>query len=97
MLNIQVTILLVAYVLTIMFRNLPNRIVLYNFLYKHTRFAWAGGTFVPVVLLCRVSFLFWQEICFGVHTHVLKVQYSCGVVLVFLVAVGNSFWCYVHA
>ncbi len=44
---------------------------------------WAGGTFSPVVLLCRVSFWFWREIGFGLHTHVLRVQYSCGVVLVF--------------
>ncbi len=50
---------------------------------KYTRFAWAGGTFFPVMLLCRVSFWFWQEIGFGLHTHVLRVQYSCGVVLVF--------------
>jgi hypothetical protein len=41
------------------------------------------GTFFPVVLLCRVSFWFWQEIGFELHTHVLRVQYSCGVVLVF--------------
>ncbi len=34
-------------------------------------------------LCCRVSFWFWQEIGFGLHTHVLRVQYSCGVVLVF--------------
>jgi hypothetical protein len=27
-------------------------------------------------------------------TYVLRVPYSCGVVLVFLVLVGNSFWCY---
>jgi hypothetical protein len=52
-----------------------------NFYY--TRFAWAGGTSFPVVLLCHVSFWFWQEIGFGLHTHVLRVQYSCGVVLVF--------------
>jgi hypothetical protein len=50
---------------------------------SHTRFAWAGGTFFPVVLLCHVSFWFWWEIGFGLHTHVLRVQYSCGVVLVF--------------
>ncbi len=37
----------------------------------------------PVVLLCRVSFWFWREIGFGLHTHGLRVQYSCGVVLVF--------------
>ncbi len=35
------------------------------------------------MLLCRVSFWFWREIGFGLHTHVLRVQYSCGVVLVF--------------
>jgi hypothetical protein len=50
---------------------------------KYTRFAWAGGTLFPVVLLCRVSFWFWQEIGFGLHTHVFRVQYNCGVVLVF--------------
>ena len=35
------------------------------------------------MLLCRVSFWFWREIGFGLHTHVLRVQYNCGVVLVF--------------
>ncbi len=50
---------------------------------EYTRFAWAGGTFFPVVLLCRVNFWFWRETGFGLHTHVLRVQYSCGVVLVF--------------
>ncbi len=49
----------------------------------YTCFAWARGTFLPVMLLCRVSFWFWREIGFGLHTHVLRVQYSCGVVLVF--------------
>jgi hypothetical protein len=29
-------------------------------------------------------------------TYVLRVPYSCGVVLVFLVLAGNSFWCYVY-
>jgi hypothetical protein len=29
-------------------------------------------------------------------TYELGVPYSCGVVLVFLVLAGNSFWCYVH-
>ncbi len=33
--------------------------------------------------VCCVSFLFWPEIGFGLHTHVLRVQYSCGVVLGF--------------
>ncbi len=37
---------------------------------KYTCFAWAGGTFFPVVLLCCVSFWFWWEIGFGLHTHV---------------------------
>jgi hypothetical protein len=50
---------------------------------EYTCFAWAGETFFPVVLLCRVSFWFWLGIGFGLHTHVLRVQYSCGVVLVF--------------
>ncbi len=36
----------------------------------YTCFAWAGGTFFPVVLLCCVSFWFWWEIGFGFHTHV---------------------------
>ncbi len=50
---------------------------------KYTRFAWAGGTFFPVVLLCCVSFWFWQEKGFDLHTYVLlRVQYSCGGVLV---------------
>ncbi len=39
--------------------------------------------FFLVVLLFYVSFWFWREIGFGLHTHVLRVQYSCGVVLVF--------------
>jgi hypothetical protein len=43
-------------------------------------------------LCCRVSFWFWREIGVGLHTHVLRVPYSCGVMLVFLLLVGNSFW-----
>ncbi len=43
-------------------------------------------------LCCRVSFWFWQEIGFGFHTYVLRVPYSCGVVSVFLLLAGNSFW-----
>ncbi len=34
---------------------------------KYTRFAWAGGTFFPVVLLCCVSFWFWREKGFDLH------------------------------
>jgi hypothetical protein len=50
---------------------------------RDTCFAWAGGTFIPVVLLCCVSFWFWREKGFDLHTHVLlSVQYSCGGVLV---------------
>ncbi len=33
--------------------------------------------------VCCVSFWFWQEIGFGLHTHVLRVPYSCGVELGF--------------
>ena len=48
-------------------------------------------------LCCCVSFWFRQEIGFGcTYYYVLGVPYSCGVVLVFLVLVGNSFWCYVR-
>ncbi len=48
-------------------------------------------------LCCCVSFLFWREIGFGfTYYYVLRVPYSCGVVLIFLVLAGNSFWCYVH-
>ncbi len=36
-----------------------------------------------VVYVCCVSFWFWREKGFGLHTRVLRVQYSCGVVLVF--------------
>jgi hypothetical protein len=52
-------------------------------IFTYTCFAWAGGTFFPVVLLCCVSFWLWQEKGFDLHTHVLlRVQYSCGGVLV---------------
>ncbi len=49
-------------------------------------------------LCCCVSFWSWREIGFGCTYYcVLGVPYSsCGVVLVFLVLVGNSFWCYVR-
>ncbi len=43
-------------------------------------------------LCCHVSFWFWWEIVFGLHTCVLRVPYSCGAVSVFLVLAGNSFW-----
>jgi hypothetical protein len=48
-------------------------------------------------LCCCVNFCFWPEIGFGcTHYYVLGVPYSCGVVLVFLVLVRNSFWCYIR-
>ena len=47
-----------------------------------------------------IRFLEWF-LCRGVLLprvlrYVLGVPYSCGVVLVFLVLAGNSFWCYVR-
>jgi hypothetical protein len=47
---------------------------------KYAHCAWAGETLFPVVC---VSFWFWREIGFGLHSYVLRVQYSCGVVLFF--------------
>ncbi len=44
-------------------------------------------------LCCCVSFWFRREIGFGcTYYYVLGVPNSCGVVLVFLVLAGNSFW-----
>jgi hypothetical protein len=63
---------------------------------KYTRFAWAGGIFSPVVLLCQFSVLAGNRFWFYILTYVLRVPYSCGVVLVFLVLAENSFWCYVR-
>jgi hypothetical protein len=64
-----------------------------EFSVKNTRCMWAGATFFQ--LCCCVSFRFWREIGFGLHTYVLRIQYSCGVVLVFWLR-WDSFWCYVH-
>ena len=51
---------------------------------KYTRCAWAGGTFFPVVLLCQFLVLVGNRFWFYLLcTYVLRVQYSCGVVLVF--------------
>ncbi len=48
-------------------------------------------------LCCCVSFSFWREIGFGcTYYYALGVPYSCGVVLVFLVLAGSSFWRYVR-
>jgi hypothetical protein len=49
---------------------------------EYTRFAWAGGTFFPVVLLCCASFWFWREMrelalhyfladCFGIKREIV--------------------------
>ncbi len=48
---------------------------------RYTCCAWAGGTFFPVVLLCQFVVLAGNR-CW-LYTYVLRVQYSCGVVLVF--------------
>jgi hypothetical protein len=67
----------------------------------YTCFAWAGGTFFTLAargleklflqLCCCVSFWSWRGIGIGfTYSYVLRVQYSCGVVLVFLILAGNS-------
>ncbi len=63
---------------------------------EYTRYAWAGGTFCPVVLLCQFLVLAGNRFLVLHTTYVLRVPYSCGVVLVFLVLVGNCFLCYVR-
>ncbi len=51
----------------------------------YTHFTWAGGTFFHFQLCCCVRFLFWREIGFGfTYYYVLRVPYSCGVVLFFM-------------
>ncbi len=51
---------------------------------KYTCCAWAGGTFFPVVLLCQFLVLAGNRFWFYLLcTYLLRVQYSCGVVLVF--------------
>jgi hypothetical protein len=59
----------------------------YRWRNKYTHNAWAGGTFFPAVMLCQHLVLvagnsFWFYI---LHIYVLRVRYSCGVVLVFLI------------
>jgi hypothetical protein len=50
----------------------------------YTCCAWAGGTFFPVVLLCQFLVLAGNRFWFYLqYTYVLRVQYSCRVVLVF--------------
>ena len=60
------------------------------------RFAWARGTFFPVVLLFQFFVLAGNRFLVLRTTYVLRVPYSCGVMLVFLVLAGNGFWCYVR-
>jgi hypothetical protein len=63
---------------------------------KYTCFAWARGTFFSSCAVVSV-FWFWREIGFGcTYYYVLRVPYSFGVVLVFLVLAGNSFLCFVR-
>jgi hypothetical protein len=67
----------------------------YSLIYKYEFVLWPHRISKLVVLLCQ--FWFWREIGFGcTYCYVLGVPYSCGVVLVFLVLAGNSFWCYVR-
>ncbi len=63
---------------------------------KYTRYAWAGGTFFPVVLLRQFFVLAGNRFLVLHTTYVLRVPYSCGVVLVFLVLAGNCYWCYLR-
>jgi hypothetical protein len=50
----------------------------------YTCCAWAGGTFFPVVLLCQFLVVAGNRFQFYLLcTYVLRLQYSCGVVLVF--------------
>ncbi len=50
---------------------------------EYTCCAWAGGFFFPVVLVCQFSVLAGNRFQFYLLcTYVLRVQYSCGVVLV---------------
>ncbi len=62
---------------------------------EYTHFAWAGGTFFPVVLLCQIFVLagirFWLYILLCTYS---SIQLWCCVF--FLVLAGNSFWCYVR-
>ncbi len=51
---------------------------------QNTCCAWAGGTFFPVVLLCQFLVLVRNRFWFYLLcTYLLRVQHSCGVVLVF--------------
>ncbi len=64
----------------------------------YTPFAWAGGTFSLVVLLCQFLVLagnrFWFYILL-MYLGYRTIQLWCCVI--FLVLAGNSFWCYIHS
>jgi hypothetical protein len=49
--------------------------------------SWSYVFYVFLMFLCIY-------VCLYELDYVLRVPYSCGVVLVFLVLAGNSFWCY---
>ncbi len=58
---------------------------------KYTRFAWAGGTFFPVVLLCQFSVLAGKWFWFYILPMFLEtIQLWCCVN--FFNLAGNSFW-----
>ncbi len=63
---------------------------------KYTCCAWAGGTFFSSAVVSVFGSGGKYVLVLRTTTYVLRVQYSCGVVLVFLVLAGNSFWCYVR-
>ena len=51
---------------------------------KYTRFAWAGGTFFPVVLyVVSVFGSGGKKVLVYIRMYYFRVQYSCGGVLVF--------------
>ncbi len=61
---------------------------------KYTRYAWAGGTFFPVVLLCQFFVLARNRFWFYI---LMYLEYNTVVALCqFFVLAGNSFWCYVR-
>jgi hypothetical protein len=67
--------------------------ILRTFFVKNTRYAWAGGTFFPVVLLCQFSVLAGNRFWF--YIHLMYLEYHTVVVLCYVVffnLVGNSFW-----
>ncbi len=60
---------------------------------EYTCYAWAGGTFFPVVVLCQFLILAGNRFWFYYLCTQSTIQLWCRVS--FLVLAGNSFWCYV--